>query len=487
MKLLITGATGLIGRAVVLRLLRDGHQIAVWSRSASRAHDQLGDIVTVIGDAPRRTDAFDRAIADADAVINLAGEPILGRRWSARHQRALRDSRVGLTQTLVDAMAAAPSPPRVLVSASAVGVYGVDVREPVNESRPASDDFVAQLCADWEAAARSAEKLGTRVALLRIGVVLDKDGGALSRMLPVFRAGIGGRLGHGHQYMPWIHLRDMVEVIVHALEHDEVSGPVNAVADSVENRVFADTLARHLQRPSMRVPAFAVRAAIGRGASIVLGGQRALPAALAASGFAFQFPNLSDALDDILHGGDRVDIRQTDEIPDTPYLRRRGARYVLAQRTVIPAPVDQVFGFFADAGNLALMTPPGLGFEILTERPIEMATGIEIDYRIGLGPIPMTWKTFIETWEPGDRFVDVQLKGPYRSWWHEHRFVADGDQTVMYDRVYYSLPLGPLGRLAHRLHVQSMLRRIFEFRSRAIGLRFGTAERLAPIAQISAA
>ena len=163
------------------------------------------------------------------------------------------------------------------------------------------------------------------------------------------------------------------------------------------------------------------------------------------------------------------------EVPDAPYLRRRRARFLLEQETRIEAPLAEVFDFFSRAENLGAMTPPTMSFAIRTPLPIEMRAGTEIDYRIRLGPVPMAWRTRIDAWEPGRRFVDAQLKGPYRSWYHEHSFRADGEATLMRDRVWYAPPLGPVGALANALVVAPQLRGIFGFREKAIARRFGAA------------
>lgn len=477
MRVFVTGVTGLVGRALALRLARDGHEVVGWVRDPAAARALLGDGVVLVrtgdGDA-----ALDDAIGRADAVVNLAGAPV-ARRWTRAYVRELEDSRVGLTERLVAAMRRASRPPAVLVSASAVGYYGDRGEERLDEQSSPGDDFLARLCVRWEAAARGAEALGTRVAILRIGIVLDGEGGAIAAMRPAFALGLGGRLGAGTQRVPFIHRRDLIELLVRALEDPRVSGPINAVAPrAATQRELTRALARALERPAvLPVPAIALRVALGRAADVVLHGQNAVPQRALALGFRFRFPELDAAVRDVIDGGrSKVVQGPAREMPGGEYLARRRPRYLLEQRTSIAAPRSVVFDFFRRAENLGPMTPAALAFEILTPTPIEMHEGRGIEYRIRLLGVPMAWKTRIDAWEPETRFVDLQLRGPYRAWYHEHRFEDCEGGTLMIDRVWYAPPLGVLGRVAHRIMVGPMLRRIFGHRRGAIELRFGLVE-----------
>ncbi len=308
MKIFITGSTGFIGRALVLRLQRDGHSIVAWVRDEKRATSRLGANVELLSmDADEVTLA--RALSDCDAVVNLAGEPLIGR-WTTARRARLAESRVKLTDRLVDAMAASKNAPRVLVSGSAVGYYGDRGEEILTEESPPANDFLAQLCQDWERAASRAESLGVRVVAVRTGIVLGRDGGALSKLLTPFRLGLGGPIGSGRQYMPWIHLHDHVEIVASALSDARCSGPINATAPSpVTNKVFAKALGRVLHRPAFApLPAFVLRTALGEAASVLLTGQRALPEKLGRLGFTFQYEALDAALADIVGPGQEIDI-----------------------------------------------------------------------------------------------------------------------------------------------------------------------------------
>jgi hypothetical protein len=476
LNVLVTGATGFIGRSLVLRLAGAGHRVTALARSPERARQLLGPEVAVAGtdDASLR-----EAVREADAIINLAGESIAGGRWTRARRAALRASRIELTGRLVAALAGRRRLLSALVSASAVGYYGDRGEAELDEHALPGDGFAAELCRDWEAAALAAAPHVEpgRVVRARLGVVLGPEGGALAQLARLFRLGLGGPLGDGRQWLPWIHLDDVIEVLARAAADPRYRGALNLVApEAVRQRDFARTLAGVLHRPAvLRAPRTALRLARGEAADLLLASQRVVPRALAELGYAFRHATLASALEDLVGEPAAVAIRRLsgEDVPRAAYLTARRPRYALAARTVVDAPLAEVFPFFSAAENLAAITPPALGFRILTPRPIEMSAGAEIEYRISMSGVPMRWTSTIEVWQPGVRFVDSQARGPYRAWWHEHRFRADGPRTIMEDIVYYAPPLGPLGRLANRLFIGGMLRRIFGFRRHAIRARFG--------------
>ena len=470
MRVLVMGATGFIGRALIPRLQCDGHAVVASVRSPARARSLLGAEVELVH-ADTAPGGLVEAIERSDAVVNLAGEPLMGGRWTAARRAVLEGSRIAVTAQLVRAMAEAKTRPRVFVSGTAVGYYGDRADELLTEASCGRDDFLARLCRRWENAAEDAHRLGVRVVLLRTGVVLGRAGGALAQMLPPFQMGVGGPVGSGRQYLPWIHLHDLVKIITVALVDDRYRGPVNGVAPELAtSRSFARALGRVLHRPAIvPLPALALKAIFGEAASVLLASQRVDPGVLRKHQFAFDFPTLDAALEDIV-GGTAVAISSAQSRPEGA----GEARYELQTRTVIDAPLDQTFAFFSTAANLGVITPAAMRFSIQGQPP-PMAAGAVIDYRVRVGPLPVRWRTRITTWEPGRRFVDLQEKGPYRFWWHEHTFQSDGGRTMMEDRVYYTPPLGLFGRLANRVFIRSTLRKIFQYRGDVIRLRFGVS------------
>ena len=470
MRVLVTGATGFIGRALIPLLQRDGHSVVAWVRSETSARSLLGSEVEIVP-ADAGFDVLVSAIERCHAVVNLAGEQLMGGRWTAARRALLEDSRVRVTDLLVRAMAAARVRPGVFISGSAVGYYGDRADQQLTETSTSGDGFLARLCRGWESAARPAETLGLRVVRLRTGIVLGRAGGALAQMLPPFEFGLGGPIGSGKQYLPWIHLHDLVKIIAVALVDDRYRGPVNGVApEQATSRSFARALGLALHRPALLpLPALALKAIFGRAATVLLGSQRVDPLALRERQFAFDFPTLAAALEDIVNGA-AVTISPAQSRPEGA----GAARYELRTRTVVDAPLAETFAFFSKAANLGLITPAAMKFSIQGEIP-PMAEGVAIDYRVRVGPLPVRWRTRIASWEPGRSFVDLQEAGPYRLWWHEHTFHADGARTVMEDHVYYSPPLGVLGRLANRLFIVPTLRKIFQYRGDVIRLRFGVS------------
>lgn len=302
MRLLLLGCTGFVGRELVPLLLELGHQITVVSRRRdpfpARSEDRLVCLSCDPADpASWQREDLRQALAAAQGVVNLAGEPIAEQRWTPAHRQKLLDSRLETTRLLVEAMARLPQPPQVLVNASAIGYYGTSLEACFDEASPAAEDFLGQLCARWEHAAVAAPS-PCRVVILRLGIVLGPDGGALGKMLPVFRAGFGGPVGSGRQWMSWIHRHDLCRLIARALEEPAYQGVYNAVApEPTRMAIFAAALGRALARPSLLpVPGPLLQLLLGDGAQVVLEGQQVLPRRLEAQGFPFQFPELNAAL-----------------------------------------------------------------------------------------------------------------------------------------------------------------------------------------------
>jgi hypothetical protein len=297
MQILITGGTGLIGRHLCKALLTEGHELTVLSRNPASVPAKCGAGVRAMAALGDYTP--DKAY---DAVINLAGEPIVDANWSARRKQVLWNSRVGLTGELVGRITAADHKPAVLLSGSAVGYYGNRGDDALDETAQAGEDFGGQLCQAWEEAARAAEQGGVRVCLLRTGLILSDQGGLLGRMLLPFRLALGARLGNGRQWMSWVHIDDYVAMVLRLLHDKQASGPYNMTSPQPStNAEFTAALARALHRPALFIaPAWLLKLAMGERAAMLLEGQKVLPVRMMVAGYSFRFASLDTALADLL-------------------------------------------------------------------------------------------------------------------------------------------------------------------------------------------
>lgn len=294
MRIFITGGTGLIGRALIRHWQQ--HDITVLTRSTHKARELFGDNINAVS-ALAEID-----INKFDAVVNLAGEPIAGKRWSTRQKQLLCDSRWQLTQALAEAIKQAVSPPAVFISGSAIGIYGAQQQQLISEDYSHfHDEFSHQLCQRWEALAFDAGA-ASRVCVLRTGLVLSQDGGALAKMLPPFKLGLGGKIGSGKQYMSWVHIQDYCRLVDFLLQHPTLQGSFNATAPNpVTNSEFSQTLAEVLQRPALLpMPALVLKLLLGEMSELLLSGQRVIPTNLVKAGFNFDYSTLKPALQDVL-------------------------------------------------------------------------------------------------------------------------------------------------------------------------------------------
>lgn len=302
MRILVIGATGLIGRSLCRSLTNDGHVVSALSRSPGKP---LGLAVAELHQWDTQGGPLPPAVIDGvDAVVNLAGEPLDARRWSDDQKRLIRDSRVVTTRNLVEGLLSVDRKPGVLVNGSAVGFYGDRGGEQLEETSPAGRGFMSEVCGEWEREAGRATDVGIRVVQIRTGVVLSAEGGALKKMMAVFKLGLGGPLGTGKQWFPWIHVEDIVGIFRHAILTATLAGPVNGVAPTpVTNGEFTRELGRALHRPAfLPVPEMALRVLMGEMSAVLFGSQRVVPKAAMASGYEFHHPLLAEALADLLGG-----------------------------------------------------------------------------------------------------------------------------------------------------------------------------------------
>lgn len=442
MKVLVTGATGLIGKKLVLDLLKNGFEVSALARNPKSISylPQSKIFPWHHGDVPSK-----ESVSAHDAIVHLAGENIADGRWTKERKKRISDSRIAGTKNLLAALSnlKPEDRPKVLISASAIGYYGEGGETDLDEESDAGSDFLANLCKTWEASANAASNLGIRVVNLRTGVVLAAEGGALSKMAPVV-------LGSGEQWMSWIHVEDVARFIGFALANPSVSGPYNLVSP---NPIKQKDFARALKSPAMPVllgvPAAAIRLLLGEMSQIVLASQKVNPKRALASGFQFRFPEVSSALYQLLGERNFLDHKFSVE-------------------QFVEAPREKVVPFFSRAENLEELTPPWLNFKILKKSSREIQAGSTIDYTLKIHGIPVRWRTLISDWNLPYSFTDQQLRGPYSKWHHVHAFHKVNGGTLLTDHVTYRVPLSWLGRLLLSRWIAKDVRTIFDFRKRKI-------------------
>lgn len=442
MKILMTGATGFIGKELGKALVQKGHQIVALSRNQERARHELPFPCEVIEGDLTQQKLEHPLLSEIEAVIHLAGENVGDSRWTEERKKRIWRSRVDFTQNL---MASLPLQVQVFLSASAVGYYGDRGPEILDERSSKGQGFLSEVCESWERSVLQAQKQfsKTRFVIFRTAVVLSAFGGALMKMLPPFQMGVGGVLGSGEQWMSWIHIEDLVQMYLKALEDQSFSGVINAVApEPVSNRNFTEELAKALGvRKGPTVPRFALKTIFGEMASVVLDSQRVTSLKM----FPFRYSNVHQALANCA----------------APY---REGHSIFYSEQYFPRKRDQVFAFFSEAQNLEAITPPLLQFQVENKSTSQIQQGTLIDYRLQIHGVPVKWRTLIDEWKPTEKFVDIQLKGPYKSWHHTHLFEDLGEGTLMTDIVRYQIPLGFFGKAVTGSFVRGDVEKIFAFR-----------------------
>jgi len=448
MKVLVTGATGFVGKRLVRKLVSLGHKVSILTRDTESAQKRLPLICDFYRWEPELYPPSSQAFNGVDAVVHLAGESIADGRWSKERKKSIKDSRVLSTRNLVSTLQSMVNPPSVFISSSAVGFYGKDKPVELYESLEPGKDFLADVCKEWEHEAFAAKKSNIRTIVLRIGIVLGYEGGAMKKMLPPFWVGAGGNLGHGNQWMSWIHLNDLVGMIIHSLESKEVQGAYNATSpEPVTNKEFTKCLAKTLRRPALiPVPKFALKLILGEMSDLLLGSLKVSSLKIVDSGYKFKFPDLESALNDICKNS-------TNELVVEHWL---------------PLPIEKVFSFFKEPKNLEKITPPYLNFKVLKQTAGLIGEGTKINYKLSLHGIPMWWQSKIVDWEPNQKFSDTQTHGPYNHWYHTHEFEEKKGGTLIRDHIKYKLPLGIPGDCVAGSWVQKDLENIFDYRKKKI-------------------
>lgn len=448
MKVLVTGATGFIGKHLLLALRENGHDIVALVRDPKSAGVRLAVACPIYqwdpaGDSPP-AEAFD----GVRAVIHLTGENVAAGLWTGSRKRRILKSRIESTRKLVQTIANLESKPETFISASAIGYYGDRGEQALDEHSSQGEGFLAEVCRDWETETFKARDLGLRTVALRIGIVLGNHGGAMKNILPPFRLGLGGPLGGGKQWMSWIHVRDVARLMVYAVENNSLEGPVNAVSPyPVTNREFSKTLGRVLHRPVfLPAPTPALKLVLGEMSSLLLASQKVSSGKVQDSGFKFQYPRLNTALTAICNHMDNE----------------------LLMEQWVPLPIHQAFDFFSDVKNLETLTPEFLKFKVLSKSTDELQDGTQINYRLQLHGFPVRWQSTIIDWKPTQGFADIQTRGPYAYWYHRHEFEEQDGGTLIRDKATYRIPFWVFGEILASATVRKDLESIFSYRREKI-------------------
>ncbi|MFN8370306.1 MAG: TIGR01777 family oxidoreductase [Bacteriovoracaceae bacterium] len=443
MGILITGATGQIGRKLIEALFIKGHtDIRILTRDTSRAAQDFSLPLSFYQWDIEKNWIDPSALINVDTIIHLAGEGVADEKWSEARKKRILDSRIKSAELLLNEIKKQKPKGIKFISASAIGIYG---------DNNLGNGFLAEVCKKWEEVLLTADLPALKKHILRIGIVLMPEGGALSKMVPPFELGLGGPIGEGSQYMSWIHIDDLIAQFIFLVENSLEPTIFNGVAETpVTNKEFTKTLAKVLNRPAVaKVPATVIKAILGEMSEMVLFSQEVYPNEFKKLEFKFKFPKLQEALTDILK-----------------YKVNGESRLVNYQ--FIPQDIKTVFPFFMSETNLEKLTPPYLNFKVLGKSTDTIRSGTIIDYKLHLHGIPINWKTKIDSFIENEQFVDEQIKGPYQKWHHTHTFIPLKSGTLMIDEVTYKLPMGILGKIVAHPFVKKDVETIFKFRTEVI-------------------
>lgn len=447
MNILLTGATGLIGKKVGQLLVKHGHTVFAVSRNVEKAKLEAPyPAIWIECDLEKNTLPLS-APEKIDGVIHLAGENVGERSWSAEQKKRILSSRTAGTRNLLASLHLDKLP--FLIGASAVGYYGSS-HKVMDETSAPGTGFLSEVTQAWEReVSQGCEEC--RVCLLRLGVVLSTEGGALPRMVTPAQIFASSALGSGKQWLSWLHIEDAARAFVFAAENASMRGIYNLAApEPIEQKVLAQTIAHELGAfNGPPVPSLVLKMLLGEQAAMVLDSQRVSAQKIQNTGFQFHYPQLTPALHDLL--GDWK----------YGYSVKKFEQY-------FDIPKEDLFRFFALADNLEKITPQLLNFRILKKSTEDIEEGTLIDYSLKIRGVPVKWRTRIESWNPPHSFVDTQLKGPYSHWHHTHTFEDLGRGTLMKDSVKFKLPMGMVGRVVALAMVNKDVDSIFSYRRKAV-------------------
>ena len=453
MKVLITGATGMVGKTLCLDLIKNSYQIKVLTRSVAKAKKELPIPVELFEWADTSQLPPREAFADISIVINLAGENLLSKRWSEEQKKRIYDSRIIGTKNLVAGLNAyANLPLEAMVSISGFNVYKQQNGK-INERSPLGDDFLAKVCKDWEAEAQNFQG-AKRSIIFRTPMVLSHDCEFVNKAFLLADFGLATYFGDGTQMTPWIHVKDLCSAIKNAMEDIKYDGIINAVApESIKSKDMAKKISRLKYKRGLTfpTPAVAIKAILGEAALLPLCSYDVSSEKLAHLGMNYQFANIDDCLKDIFN------------IFYDSIKNRTVLSYRFTQIQHIEKPVDEAYEFFCDPHNLEEITPELLNFKIKEMSDGGLKEGARITYRLKLHGFPMKWKTIITKWNKGKTFTDYQKSGPYTLWNHRHDFTEIKNGTIMEDEVLMRGPLKQLGWIVFPFVLKDV-KTIFQYR-----------------------
>ncbi len=456
MKILVTGATGLVGQKLVETLMLSGKDdIRILTTNKQRASETIAFPVEIMEWNPLKSTIDNNALKDVDIIFHLAGESVADGRWSSERKKRILNSRVMGTQLLLTEIEKQDKKPSKFISSSAVGIYGSTQDKDISEDSAHGEGFLADVCKQWENTLKDHKIENMKAHCLRTGIVLSSKGGALTKMLPPFKMGGGGKLGSGKQYMSWIHNEDLVNAFIFLMDNDCQEFAYNGVSPQpLTNIEFTKTLGKVLSRPTLfPVPSIALKLLFGEMSEIILEGQKVHPTRLVKEGFKFKYNNLHDALSAILFFSNKGEV----------HFRK----YQWVDR-----PVQEIFAFFSDEANLEKITPSDMQFIVTNKSTPKLQAGTLIDYKLKVHGIPLKWKTRINAFVENVSFIDEQLKGPYTKWVHEHSFTKVKNGTLICDEVVYKVPLGALGNLVAGWFIKKDVNKIFKYRNKVIREKF---------------
>lgn len=459
-RILITGATGMIGSALGKVLASEGHSLVIVSRSKPEVAKSKVPFLCEAIQADLVTQKIDSVLLqDIEYVIHLAGESVAAKRWTDDYKQKMIESRVVSTAHLRESFTRLPkSKLKGYIGASAIGYYPSSHVEIYDESSEPGEGFLTDLVMQWEKEHQKWNEMGQnlKLSIVRIGVVHGYPGGALGEVIPLFKQHFGSALGSGRQWMSWVDIKDVCGIFKWLINKDIWSPVYNAVApDVVTNLEWSEQLASALKVGLLpKVPSFVLNTVLGERACILLESQRVAPKKLQEEGYAFEVPSLEKSFEQIA-------------------LLFENATHAFVAEQFIEKPLNEVFDFFSQAQNLEKISPPFLKFQVQSQSTPAIEEGTVIQYRLKVRGIPAKWRSRILDWKPPYEFSDLQEVGPYKYWYHTHSFSSVPGGTLIRDWVRYGLPMAPLGDWVAQKYVRSEIQQIFDYRQKVIGELFG--------------